>query len=162
MAKAKKTVLDNDNARAIAEALGKTLFERKSGYSAKDNAQRNLDERTHYVSDSTLKSFHSRVMSARDTDHGLVFAIIESVAKDYQNHSRGFRFVAFDIEGTVINDRASATDTVSTSAKAEKDMWAFLDTFDVLAHYKKVMEYKADRYKVQAAHMLRIAKSIKV
>ena len=67
MAKAKKTVLDNDNARAIADALGKILFERKSGYSAKDNAQRNLDERTHYVSDSTLKSFHSRVMSSRET-----------------------------------------------------------------------------------------------
>ena len=158
----KKTVLDKDNARSIADAIGQTLFERKSSYSAKDNAQMNLQGRTHYVDDSTLKCFHSRVMSGRDTDHGLIFAIVESVAKDYNNRSRGFRFVAFDIEGTVINDRASATDTVSTSAKAERDMWDFLDGFDVLAHYKKVMEYKADRYKVQAAHMLRVAKSIKV
>lgn len=158
---AKKTELTKELARAIADTIGQQRFEHRS-YHAKWNAQGNLQGRTHYVDDATLKCFHSRVMSARDTDHGLVFAIVESVAKDHQNRSRGFRFVAFDIEGTVINDRASSIDTVSTSAKAEKDMWAFLDSLDVVAHYKKVLEYKADRFKVQAAAMARVAKSLKV
>jgi len=156
----KKTEITRELALSIARTLDVSVFERKSSYT-KDDAQANLSGRTHYVDDSTLKCFHSRIMSARYTDHGMLFAIVESVAADYQNKRRGFRFVVFDLDGTVVNDRASAVDVVSTSAKAEKDMWAFLDGFDVIAHYKKTLAYKADRFKARAAEMARVAKSLK-
>jgi hypothetical protein len=72
------------------------LYQNKSDY-PKANAQRNLCGRTHYVDDDTLRGFYSRIISARETDGGLLFAIVTSDAKDYQNKPRGFRYVIFDV-----------------------------------------------------------------
>jgi hypothetical protein len=109
------------------------LYRNESGY-PKINAQRNLQGRTHYVDDDTLRGFHSRVISARHTDGGLLFAIVTSDAKDYQNKSRGFRYVIFDLFGTVVERNPSSVDReyFRTSAKAEEAMWAALNSLDVV------------------------------
>lgn len=161
---AKKTELSRDIATSIAHVIGTSLFEKKSSYSAKDDAQRNLSGKTHYVDEGTLKSFYSRISSARYTDEGLLFSIIESVAGDYQNKSRGFRFVTFDLYGTIVNDRVSAdvNRLHSSAAKAEREMWEFLNSFDALAHYKATMSEHAAVIKAQAANLVKLAKSIKV
>lgn len=93
----------------------------------KSNAQRNLVGRTHYVDDDTLRFHKSRVMSARHTDGGLLFAIVTSDAKDSENRSRGFRYVIFDLFGTVI-DRSEQWHR--TSDQATKAMWAALNALD--------------------------------
>ena len=101
---ARKTKLTDDTARAIAHAIGTRPFERH-GYDAKYSAQRNLDGKTHYADDDTLKFFHARINSCRTECNGLVLILIESAAKDMHNSARGHRFVAFDLFGTVINHR---------------------------------------------------------
>lgn len=161
---AKKTEINREFATSIAHVIGTTLFSRLHGYSAKNDAQANLRGKTHYVDDGTLKVFYSRVMSSRETDHGLVFSIVESVAGDYRNTTRGFRFVSFDLFGTVINDRipADVNRLHKSRAKAEKEMWQFLDAFDVAAHYKTELAQRAETMKQQSQVLAKLSKSIKV
>jgi len=158
---AKKTELTADIARDIARAFGVSLFDRNS-YAAKDKAQANLSGRTHYVDDDTLRFFHSRISSARAIEHETIFLIVESVAADYQNRSRGFRFVAFDLNGSVINDRKGPETLHRTSAQAEKEMWAWANAFDTLAHYKARLIERAERAKREAAAMTAAARKIRV
>lgn len=160
----KKTEINEGLAQQIAHAAGFPLYERKSSMSAKANAQLNLSGRTHYVDEGTLRHFASRINSSRETDFGLVFALVESVSGDYQHSTRGFRFVAFDLYGTVINERVSASSETlhRRSEQAEKDMWQFLDSFDVAAHYKTKFAEQAERLITQAAKLKAISKFIKV
>ena len=104
------------------------LYENKSS-NAKRNAQSNLMGRTHYVDDDSLRFHKARILSARHTDGGLLFAIVESTSADYKNTRRGFRFVIFDIDGTVI-ERANLDGMYSTSKSATKAMWAALNTMN--------------------------------
>lgn len=147
-------------ARAIARALHVSLFDR-CGYDPKAIAQRNLSGKTHYVDDDTLRFFHSRINYARVSHDGLIFALVESVARDFENTSRGFRFVVFDLFGTVINDRDSADATHSKSDKAHDALNQWLSGFDALAHYKTAMLERAERMKREASDMAKVARSIR-
>lgn len=103
-------------------------------YTAKDTAQANLDGLTHYYSDSSLRSHKSKILSARIECEGLLLVTVESVAIDYENTKRGFRFVAFDVFGRVIakDDLDNAKKTKDLAVKAAKD---WLGSFDVSAYY---------------------------
>ena len=148
-------------AETIARAIGESLFSSSGNY-PKDTAQSNLNGKTPYANDGTLRYFFSRIVSTRTTDHGLVFMLIESTAADYQNRSRGFRFVAFDLFGKVINDRACANteELISTSAKCEKAMWAWVNNFDTLSHYKTAMAETTARLNRQTNDLLACVESL--
>lgn len=148
-----------DLARTVADALGVRCFERKT-HDAKGNAQGNLTGRTHYVDADTLRFFSSRISSSRDAFNGTVFMIVESTAGDFQNKSRGFRFVAFDMNGTVINDRKPMESMHRTSTKAEAEMWAWADGFDVVAHYRDVLEARAKQAETSAVTMRAVAETL--
>lgn len=111
-----------------------TLYRNESSY-PKNNAQRNLAGRTHYVDDDTLRGFHSRVISARETDGGLLFAIVTSDAKDYQNRARGFRYVIFDLFGTVVERNPGNMENpfFRTNEQATKAMWKAVNALDASA-----------------------------
>lgn len=96
------------------------------------NAQSNLSGRTHYVDADTLRFHKSRILSAAAVDDGLLFVIIESCAMDYHNTRRGFRYVVFDIFGSVIS-RVELEDCWQSRGAARKAMWAYLDTVDAKA-----------------------------
>jgi hypothetical protein len=98
----------------------------------KSNAQRNLQGRTHYVDDDTLRFHKSRVLSARHTDGGLLFAIVTSDAADMNNSRRVYRYVIFDVFGTVL-DRPDLEHGFKTSDKATKAMWESLNAIDAPA-----------------------------
>lgn len=136
-------------ARDIARACDAKRFHRHS-YNAKACAQRNLSGRSNYCDNNTLKYFHSRIQSARPECEGLVLVIVESVAADYKNTSRGFRFVAFDLFGAVLNDRDK---THKKSDKARADAAAWLESFDVLAHYRDEMIRRVESMERRAADM---------
>lgn len=155
------TKLTQDVARSISRALNVSLFEH-CGYDAKHMAQRNLSGKTYYADDDTLKLFNARINNARTSHEGLVFAMVESVASDFRNTSRGFRFVAFDLFGTVLNDRDHADATHAKSDKATADMLAWLESFDALAHYKTAMTERAERLRREAAEMSKAARSIRL
>jgi hypothetical protein len=105
-----------------------SLYSTKSSY-PRPNAQQNLAGRTHYVDDDTLRYHKSRILSARSTYDGLLFAIVESVALDYQNKKRGCRYVVFDVFGNVVS-RVSLEECWRTSAQATKAMWRFINDCD--------------------------------
>lgn len=104
---------------------------RNESSNPKTNAQRNLASRTHYVDDDTLRYHKSRVISARHTDGGLLFAIVTSDALDMNNSRRGFRYVIFDLFGTVLS-RCDLEHATRTSEQATKAMWAVLNAMDAV------------------------------
>ena len=95
----------------------------------KYNAQHNLEGRTHYVDDDTLRFHKSRVLRTTITDGGLLLAIIESYAVDMDNTSRAFRPVIFDLFGTVIK-RPNLDDGFKTHKQALDAMWDALNDID--------------------------------
>lgn len=107
------------------------LFKTETNYH-KANAQRNLYGRTHYVDDDTLRFHKSRIMTSHTVDGGLLFAIVTSDALNYENTKRGFRFVIFDLFGTVIA-RTEIEAAFRTRAQATKAMWAALTEIDAPA-----------------------------
>jgi hypothetical protein len=108
-----------------------SLYQNHGSY-PKPNAQRNLSGRTHYVDDDSLRFHKSRILSARATCDGLLFAIVESVAIDYENRRRGVRYVVFDLFGRVVS-RLALEDCWRTSAAATKAMWTFINGCDAVA-----------------------------
>lgn len=114
------------------------LYQNRSSY-PKVNAQENLKGKTHYVDDNTLRGFRSRIISARATDNGLLFAIVTSDSLNYEHTKRGFRFVIFDLFGNVLrreprgHDNQLCLSGYRTSAQATKAMWAALNEIDAHA-----------------------------
>ena len=96
------------------------------------DAQANLLGRSYYVTDSTLKYHHSRICQTHVSHNGLIFGLVECVAKDWQNTERGYRSVVFDITGDVLN-RPSNKDIVKTRREAIAAMDLFLATLDAPA-----------------------------
>lgn len=128
------------------------LYREESSY-ATINAQRNLCGRTHYVDPDTLRYHKSRVLSTHITDGGLLFALVESAAMDMNNTKRGFRYVIFDVFGTVL-DRLSLGDSFKTRKAATKAMWNALNTFDAR---KVTTEAIASASRNHAMEMKRLA-----
>lgn len=139
---------------SLAKNLTNTvrLFTEHSYNSLRD-AQRNLQGRTHYVDADTLKCFRSRVLSTGIEADGLIYWMIESVSLDSEHKSRGFRHVAFDVFGTVL-DRVSLDDASKTKQAACKALAKWLESFDVMAHYAKAIESRARNLRREASELV--------
>ena len=99
---------------------------------AKVSAQDQLIGRTHYVDESTLRFHHSRVLDFNIHADGLLCSIVESVSLDMDNTERGFRYVIFDIFGTV-QDRVNLDDTFKSKLIARKALAEALKKIDAIA-----------------------------
>jgi len=104
------------------------LYRNHSSY-PKPQAQMNLAGRTHYVDDGTLRFHHSRVLSAHVLYEGLLFSIVTSDAADMHNTKRVFRYVVFDVFGTVIS-RVKIDEGWSTRKAATNAMWSDVNQMD--------------------------------
>jgi len=128
--------------KLIAEIIQRSgiaqLYGYQSGY-PKNNAQMNLEGRTHWASDSNLKFFGCRISSAHETAEGLLFYVIESSFLDFQKTKRGFRYAIFDLFGECIA-RPSLEQSFKTSDQARKAMKEELATLDLAEHYKKALQ----------------------
>jgi len=134
----------------IITAANVAPFTNKSS-NAKRNAQENLDGRTHYAEDESLKFFHARIVSAAADQNGLFFKMVESVAIDYDNARRGFRVVVFDLFGHVVH-RPSFDECTSTKAAAVK-LWMKADKIDPATYYRADLKHRANRLTNQAEAM---------
>lgn len=105
------------------------LYERKNYSNSKHDAQLNLEGRTHYVDDDTLRFHHAKILETRAHDNGLLFSLIESTALDMHNTKRGFRYVIFDLFGHVIA-RPDLEACFKTSLQARKAMYEALNGFN--------------------------------
>ena len=128
---------------------------RNESSTPKYNAQRNLMGRTHYVDDDTLRFHKSKVISTYITDGGLLFALVESASKNWENMQRGFRYVIFDIFGNVVGTRAKLETMWSTSKSATKAMWAELNTLDAIAITKEAI----NRHEKQFAREIELTRA---
>lgn len=122
------------------------------GSNPRFNAQRNLDGRTHYVDDNTLRWHKSRVLSARSTDNGLLFAITTSDALDMHNTSRGYRYVIFDLFGHVLS-RPDLEHAYKRHEQAQKAMWAALDEIDAVAVTREAIAQAERDYARETAEL---------
>jgi hypothetical protein len=133
-----KTTATPEQIQQILDALAKCHvqpFTQKSG-DPKLNAQRNLDGRTHYYDDGTLKWHHSRVLSSWDIADGLLFAGLCSDAADMHNTRRVYRVVVHDVFGTCVS-RPDLEGSCSTS-KAARNAHA-REEFDLVNHYRTAL-----------------------
>lgn len=128
----------NDLASIINRAGFAQLYDNKSS-DPKNNAQLNLEGRNYFATDSALRSFGSRINSAHPTASNLLFYVVESSFLDWQKTKRGFKFAVFDIFGDCVA-RLPIEEAVSTSEKARKAMYSFLNSFDVVQHYAQALE----------------------
>lgn len=140
--------LEMNTLAQLLKAANLDLFNDRHSY-PKSRAQDNLSGRTHYVDDSTLRYFASRIVSAHETCSGCLFYIVESVALDYNKTRRGFRGVVFDIWGSAVY-RPNFEHCHTSSDKARRAMYEWLDGFDVAAHYITELERKSRRMEAEA------------
>ena len=134
----------DDKQKALADALhaaGYSRFCDKSYSSRVRDAQLNLEGRSHYVDESTMRYFKSKVLTSGDHFHGLIYALVESVALNSDNTLRGYRPVLFDVFGTVMS-RVTLENAYKTPDSARKARYAALDALDVLGHYREAIASK--------------------
>jgi hypothetical protein len=141
-------------ANLITTAANVAPYTDKSSDS-KRNAQENLQGRTHYAEDSSLKFFKARIVSAHADQNGLFFKMVESIALDYDNTRRGFRVVVFDLFGQVIY-RPDFDNCASTKAAAVVQ-WMKADKIDPATYYRAELKHRANRLTNQAAAMTEAA-----
>lgn len=125
---------------------------RNEGSAPKFNAQRNLCGRTHYVDEDTLRWHKCRILSARPVDGGLLFAIVTSDALDMHNTKRGYRYVIFDVFGTVLG-RPDLDHAFKRSEQAVKAMWAALNAIDAKAVTLEAIERAEKSYAREIAEL---------
>ena len=106
---------------------------------------------------TTRSDFTNRAsISTRHTDGGLLFAIVTSDALNYENARRGYRYVIFDVFGTVIS-RCTLEDAWSKRDKCEKAMWAALEAIDAKAHTIDAIAKARTSYAAEMDALERIA-----
>lgn len=147
--------MDQSTLTNTLRAAGFSLFDRDP-YGARQCAQANLQGRTHYVEDGTLRFFHSRILSARAVHMGAAFLIVESCAANYDNTSRKTRFVLFDVDGHVIH----RSEDCGTKDKALRAFGAWFEGFGLEAYYAEKMAADAARMKTKAADLAKHAKAL--
>ena len=149
---------NNDLASLIQKTGFTSLYDNKSSY-PKNNAQLNLEGRSHFATDSALRFFGARINSAHHTASGLLFFIVESSFLDMQKTKRGFRFHLFDIFGQEIGNQ-ELDQAVKTSEQARKAGYQFLDNFDLAKHYAQKLEDLARKAEREAKEARKIAQQI--
>jgi hypothetical protein len=125
---------------------------------AKRQAQQNLEGRTYYASDETLKYHHSRILDAEPIMSGLFFKIVESAALDMNNTQRGCRVVVFDLWGRTAH-HPSLSDCVATKAAAIK-LFEKEFSIDAAGYYRDELIRRAERMKKEAALMIEAAEQL--
>ena len=148
----------NDLADLINRSGFARLYDNKSSY-PKNNAQLNLEGRNYFATDSTLRAFGSRINSAHPTASNLLFYVIESSYTNWEKTKRGFKYAIFDVFGEEVN-RLSIAEAVSTSEKARKAMYSFLNDFDVAEYYAQKLESIARRADREAGEARAIVQQI--
>ena len=154
----------SNESNALAHLIGKTQHLPRP-YSLSDGnpkfrAQRALDNKTHYVTDSSLKYHHSKILSALPVSSGLFFKIIESVAIDPYNRQRGFRAVLFDIFGTVVY-RPSLEETLKSTVTADKAFYWWFETFNEFEHYQQALDGKLKRLENEEGELSEILQTLR-
>jgi hypothetical protein len=130
-----------DTIKTALRHAGSYPFRQESCYPEND-AERNLQGRTHYADPQTRRYFKSRILDASVSHDGLVYWLIESNRSKPFEPEKNKRFVAFDVFGTQLFER-EAWHKTSKAAFKEGSEW--LASFDAAAHTETELRAKATR-----------------
>jgi hypothetical protein len=111
------------------------------------NAQQNLQGRSYYVTQDTLRFHRSRVLSCSIEFGGYALSIIESYAM--HDGERRYRGVVFDIIGNVVTRREMA-DGFKTARAAREDLHRELARIE-----PRIIEITAEAIDTQEDHYAR-------
>lgn len=131
------------------------LFTEKS-YDAKRDAQVNLAGRSHYVDDASLRFFHARIVYAQPIFGGAFYLLIEKSALDYDNKTRGFFPVLFDVFGRVVY-KPELNQSSKTKDKAKALFWVWFEALDVSVYYRETLNERANRLQNESVLLARAA-----
>ena len=129
---------------------------RQESYKPKYNAQSNLNERTHYVDDQTLRFFNCRINGSKHIMQGSYFMLNESLPIGGFDAPRKHRVTLFDLTGEVVLQ----TEGYNSSKKASEAFWAAFDSFDHVGHYERKAAYKIDSVKRQLEKLQIVAEGV--
>jgi hypothetical protein len=150
--------MENNHLADIVEKTGIPLFRDRYSHPL-TRARDCLAGLTHYLDESTMRYFRSRVSSSGVSCSGLLFYIVESCSLDPDHKTRGFRGVVFDVFGDPVY-RPNLDQCSKTSEVARREMYAFIDGFDLGAHYVCTLTGRATRKEREAGEMMNAVKSI--
>ena len=126
-------------------------FELCSG-TPKQRAQKQLEGKTHYVDESTLKYFKCRIVSALPVSNGLFFKIIENLPNDPTTNKKGFRAVVFDVFGEIIF-RLNLDEMSKTAHLADTAFYKWFEKFNETEHYIRKFQEESNTLQKQANKM---------
>lgn len=163
-----------ENLAAALRLTGIYPFQSHSCHADYD-AERNLRGRTHYVDADTLKGFQARILDSGlyakgvpgwECSDALIFWIVESVNSRPDHKGKNKRFVAFDVFGTVINDRASLSGEPEAgwhrnTEAARKEGLAGLAGFNAVKHTRDTLANRARKSIAAARETLAALKTRK-
>lgn len=115
----------------LLREAGISRFEERSGYPL-NQAQRNLEGRTHYADDNTLKFFRAKIKSCSIMDDGLLLGIVESCAAGFDRADGTiYRPVFFDVFGNVVY-RPEIEESYNNLKSAQKAFWSKANELDAI------------------------------
>jgi fructose 1,6-bisphosphatase len=125
-------------------------------------AQANLNGRTHYVSDSTLKYFKARINWAHILHNGLFFGIVESLPIGSFDGPRRFRFQVFDLFGTRLRteDDDNEQPTFRKSQQATEALSEYAKNINPKAYYDQIMPERLESLRKEHERNLATIKRI--
>jgi hypothetical protein len=143
---------NNQIIEAMIDTTDQRPFELCQG-TPKEKAQRQLDGKTYYVTDSTLKYFQSRILSALPVANGLFYKIIESLPQyGLSTSKRLFRATVFDVFGDVVY-HVDLEDMSPTLLKADKAFYQWYESFNAIEYYIRKFSEKANEHNRQYTRM---------
>lgn len=139
--------------------IGAYQYQNKSSY-ADNDAQRNLEGKTHYVDSDTLKYFKSRILRGQSANNGLFYVLQESLPHPDYGNKRIRRNVLFDVFGNTVNDEIIRDICHLSTNKADSHYYEIVKFMDSKEGFQlaseiinKRIERELSRYK-EAAQLL--------
>lgn len=152
--------MDTQELASKLKAAGIELFQERSGFPL-NQAQRNLDGKTHYVDEASLRSHVSKIHNVYVMDDGLILGMIESVqAGPSADDGRVYRPVFFDIFGGIIY-RPDLQDSAKTLKKAQAEFWQQAEEVDAIEATTEGMKAKLQELERSVDDFKRLMKEVK-
>lgn len=147
-----------DVVKAVQKA-GVELFKERAGLPL-NQAQRNLEGRTHYVDDSTLKSFVAKIHAVYVMDEGLILGLVESLqAGPNPDMGRVYRPVFFDLFGNTLY-RPSIEESFKSLKQAQTEFWKQAEEIDAVDATIEGLKAKRDSLQKEAEDLNAIVEEL--
>ena len=142
-------MIDNSKSVAMLRAAGCEVFQDRRN-DAQSRAVDCLEGKTYFFSEGTRRFNASRILACQLSMSGAFLRVTESTAANFEKTRRVVRVVYFDVWGRVVW-RPKLEDSKATQAAAEKQFWAWLETFNPAEYYASELARRAARLKSDAA-----------